>query len=191
VRCDTRVLTARDFLPYGDVVAAARGDVVGVPANMGTAARFNRLVNLKNLRPETATPNLAVFRVAPFEGSVLEVSLLEKHPRSTQVFMPMGAQRYLVVVARGEDEPDLSTLSAFIAGPNQGIAYAPGVWHYPIVALDRSTDFACLVYEDGSDDDCVVHSYESPCRVYLNHRSSQDGSSTSKVDLAGGFCIGQ
>ena len=67
-----------------------------------------------------------------------------------------GVKRYLVVVCAGADAPDLATLKAFIAGADQGITYRPGIWHHPLIALDRQTDFACLVHEDGTDDDGEV-----------------------------------
>jgi ureidoglycolate hydrolase len=45
-------------------------------------------------------------------------------------------------------------IRAFIARSGQGITYFPGVWHHPLIALEQTTDFACVVYEDGTDDDC-------------------------------------
>lgn len=44
------------------------------------------------------------------------------------MFSPMGnAKRYLVIVALGEDVPDLDTLGCFIASGVQAINYNPGV----------------------------------------------------------------
>lgn len=67
-----------------------------------------------------------------------------------------GAGRYLVIVCGGGEAPDLGTLQAFVAQPGEGITYRPGVWHHPLVALDREADFACLVHEDGSAGDCEL-----------------------------------
>ena len=68
----------------------------------------------------------------------------------------MNAARYLVVVARGGDAPDLATLAAFVASGTQGVSYLPGVWHHPMIALDHEIDFTCLAWEDGTAGDCVV-----------------------------------
>jgi ureidoglycolate lyase len=144
------------FSPFGSVISADRDDIASRPANQGTAARQDFLAEVVDLRPGRAKLNLAAFRCAPRPGSRVELHLLEKHPASTQVFVPMNARRYLVVVALGGDRPDLSTSRAFLAGPTQGIGYAPGAWHHPMIALDEPTDFACLVWEDGSEGDCVV-----------------------------------
>lgn len=148
-------LTAAAYAPYGRVLSADRDDVPAKPANQGTAARRDFLVELANHRPG-ARLNLASFRCAPRTGWPMPLVLLEKHPASTQVFVPMNARRYLVVVALGGEGPDLGTLRAFLAGPTQGISYHPGVWHHPMIALDDSTDFTCLVWEDGSEGDCTV-----------------------------------
>lgn len=137
---------------FGDVVAADPA-APGASANAGTAQRFDRLGAVESLR-SGAMPNLCVFRVAPAGANPFPVRMLERHRHSTQVFIPMGgASRYLVVVCGGGDTPDLGTLKAFVAGGAQGISYRPGTWHHPLIALDRTTDFACLVYEDGSAGD--------------------------------------
>jgi len=151
-----RPLTADDYSPHRDVVMAAPRGEPGKPANQGTARRFDAVAALHNQRGERASPNLAVFRCAPRPPGQLVIELLEKHPRSTQVFIPMNARRFLVVVALGGERPDLTTLAAFEASGAQGVSYHPGVWHHPMIALDAPTDFSVLVWEDGSDDDCVV-----------------------------------
>jgi ureidoglycolate lyase len=68
----------------------------------------------------------------------------------------MNASRYIALVALGGERPDLATLAAFVAEGPQGISYAPGVWHHPMLALDVETDFVVFVHEDGTDVDCVV-----------------------------------
>jgi ureidoglycolate lyase len=145
------------YRPYGDVIATTGS---ARSANAGTAQRFNHVAGLENLRPG-AQPNLCVFRVEPAMANPFTVRMLERHRHSTQAFVPMAATRYLVIVCGGGDAPDLSTLKAFLATGTQGITYKPGTWHHPLVVLDRTTDFACLVYEDGSAGDCEEHQLAS------------------------------
>jgi len=109
-----------------------------------------------------------VFRCAPFDARPIPVRVLEKHPMSTQVFIPMNARRYLVIVALGGDAPDLATLAAFVAEGAQGVSYRPGVWHHPMIALDTEIDFTCLVFEDGSDDDCTAVTYAEGEQVTID-----------------------
>jgi ureidoglycolate lyase len=149
------------YRPYGGVIAATGS---ARSANSGTARRFNHLAALENLRPG-AKPNLCVFRVQPAMANPIEVRMLERHRHSTQAFVPMAASRYLVVVCGGGEEPDLSTLKAFIASGTQGITYKPGTWHHPLIGLDKQTDFACIVHEDDTERDCDEHRVSSPVKV--------------------------
>ena len=179
-------LTPEAFRPYGQVVAApapsaaAAGGAGASEANQGTASRTNWLATLENTRPAAAAPaNVCLFRSGPRalgpaarpgdEGS-FQVKLLERHPFSSQLFVPLNApERYLVVVAlprpeapgvdvrrEGAAPPDTTTLRAFMASRHQGVNYAAGVWHHPLAALDGPTDFACVVHEDGTADDCHI-----------------------------------
>jgi ureidoglycolate lyase len=151
-------LTPEAYLPYGRVLMANREDLTPRPANQGTALRYDHQCPLVDLRPGRSRANLTVFRCQPRTQEPFALRLLERHPLSTQVFVPMNAGRYLVIVALGGERPEAPSLRAFLAHGTQGVSYHPGVWHHPMIALDAVTDFACLVWEDGSDADCdLVH----------------------------------
>jgi ureidoglycolate lyase len=149
-------LTSEAYAPFGEVLMAAPRGEPGKAVNQGFARRHDRLVSLANLRPG-ATANVCVFRCSPRLPPRLTVELLERHPASTQLFIPMSARRYLTLVALGGDAPDLATLRAFLCTGQQGVSYRPGVWHHPLIALDAEADFACVVHEDEGPDDCDVH----------------------------------
>lgn len=157
-------LEADAFQPFGRVVSA--GLTAGAAANQGTAVRFDWSTELISTRPE-AKPNLAVFRSVA-RSLPLDVVLLERHPCSTQVFLPMVVSRYLVCVAPTSPRdglPLLEELRAFLCGPGQGIAYAPGTWHHPMVALGQLSEFAMLAWEDGTPRDCELHHLDAPVRI--------------------------
>ncbi len=164
MRITARPLTAREYAPFGDVVSAERDDVASKDANQGTAARRDHLVDMMNARPH-ARLNVASFRCAHHTEWPRALKLLERHPHSTQLFVPMNAKRYLVVVALGEDAPDLSTARAFAASSVQGVSYRPGVWHHPMIALDAPTDFTCFVWEDGTSGDCDVRPLDADALI--------------------------
>ncbi|RTL38407.1 MAG: ureidoglycolate hydrolase [Candidatus Melainabacteria bacterium] len=159
-------ITREAYAPYGSLISADDS----LPfryANMRTAKRFDHLAEVVNLRSETARLNLCVFSCSPLAEAPLQMKLLEKHQYSTQVFLPMtNKARFLVIVCLGGDEPDLNTLSCFEATNGQGISYRPGVWHYPMTAIGEPIDFACLVCEDGSKEDCEVHTFKSPIEIF-------------------------
>jgi ureidoglycolate lyase len=135
-------------------------------ANMRTAKRIDYLASVENLRPEGAQLNVCLFHCSPLAQLPLQLKLLEKHPHSTQIFLPMTSNaRFLVIVCLGGETPDLSTLRAFEATSGQGISYKPGVWHYPMTAIGETIDFACLINEDGSQDDCTVFNLPEPITI--------------------------
>ena len=153
-------LTRDAYRPYGDIICADE-TLPFRPANNGTAKRFNFLSDVENLRGAGAKLNLCVFRCAPLKQLPLELKLLEKHPHSTQVFMPMNKDaRFLTIVCLGGDKPDLSSLAAFLTEGAQGVSYKPGVWHYPMTALEEQIDFSCLVWEDDTTQDCEINMLE-------------------------------
>lgn len=156
-------LSLEAFTPFGFVVSA--GLSAGASANQGTAVRFDRCAELVSTRPE-ASPNLAVFRSTK-KALPFEVKLLEKHPCSTQTFLPMLCRRFLVVVAptAADGSPDVDLLRAFVCGPGQGVTYGVGVWHHPIIALDDDVDFAMLAWEDGTAQDCVEWPLPTPLSI--------------------------
>jgi len=159
-------LTAEAFAPYGEVVSA--GLRAGKAANQGTAVRFDRAANLATSRPD-AEPNLAVFRSTQ-KALPFEIELLERHPCSTQAFLPMICRQFLICVAptRADGTPDLDRLLAFLCQPGQGINYRVNVWHHPIIAIDGPGEFAMLAWEDGGAEDCIEHWLAEPIAVVLD-----------------------
>jgi ureidoglycolate lyase len=53
-------------------------------------------------------------------------------------------QRFIVVVAPGEDEPDWRQLAAFVTEPGQGISVGRGCWHHGLIAVGDGDRFAVI-----------------------------------------------
>lgn len=161
----TELLTSESFAEFGDVVSA--GMKTGSSANQGTAVRFDWSAALENKR-EGAKPNLAVFRAAP-QSLPFSVKLLERHPHSTQAFLPMLCSEFLIIVAPSlpDGAPDIDNVHAFVGRSAQGINYRVGVWHHPIVAINDAAEFAMLAWEDRSAADCEELRLASPIEVSL------------------------
>lgn len=123
------------------------------PINGGTTERFHALA-LTDTAGSGGATGISLFRgkgfVLPFR-----LRLMERHPRSSQAFIPLAAgaaDRYLVVVAPAGDFA-AGGLRAFLAQGFQGVQYARGVWHHPLIALDRDSDFI-VVDRIADDDNC-------------------------------------
>lgn len=149
-------LEAQAFSPFGDVIdpgAAGKRRTI----NEGFAERVDALARLDTGR-QGGRPVLSVFRARP-RALPLQLRLVERHLLGSQAFMPLQSQRFLVVVAPAGPAPSPGQLRCFMARPGQGVNYAAGTWHHPLIALDAGGDF--LVIDRGgplADDDCEEHS---------------------------------
>ena len=126
-------LTAEAFKPFGDVIEAS-DNAQNFTINQGFAQRFHRLAHV-DVTQGGGEPAISIFR-AKARPLPLQLSLLEKHPFGSQAFMPLSGDAYLVVVALGGDTPDMTTLKCFSAIAQQGVNYAKGTWHHPLLALN-------------------------------------------------------
>jgi ureidoglycolate lyase len=133
-------LTAAAFAPYGDVVEAADRFAV---INSGTTRQYADLARI-DVDAQDGRPRLSLYRVTPY-AMPLVVTMLERHPLSSQLFVPLGGAPFLVVVAAaGSDTLEPGNVRAFLSNGRQGVNYRPGTWHHPVIALDHETEFLVL-----------------------------------------------
>lgn len=107
--------------------------------------------------------------------TLFDVKILERHPFTTQTFIPVGLDaqdtdtEFLVIVAPSLDSsiksldgrtiewpPDLENIKAFRCKGNQAFTYDAGTWHAPMVVLGkRRVDFMVIQFVNGvAEDDC-------------------------------------
>jgi ureidoglycolate lyase len=145
-------LTVGAFAPFGRVlpIALAPSRVV----NEGRAVRRDLGPALVRHAP-AAEPAAALYEIAP-SASPVRIAVAERHPLTEQLFWPLDVARWLAVVfpAAAEGGPDVERARAFVAGPDLALIYAPGVWHAPLVALDRRGLVLMRMVESGTPDDC-------------------------------------
>ena len=143
-----RQLTKTAFAPFGDVIEIK--DAESRIINEGHTTRFHDLADL-NLTADGGKPSINIFRSKPIDPP-LRLSLMERHPLSSQAFFPLSQARFLVVVAPpGDLVPE--GIEAFLTKPGQGVNYHAGTWHHYCIALDRETDFL-VVDRNASDENC-------------------------------------
>ncbi|MFZ6724932.1 ureidoglycolate lyase [Undibacterium sp. MH2W] len=135
-------LTREAFAPFGEVIMleGARH----YPINQGTTERFHALATADTHAMDGKTI-LSVFRGQP-RSMPLAITVMERHPLGSQAFVPMTVQpddEYLVVVAPPGDF-DENSMQAFLCKGFQGVNYARGVWHHPLIALHRVSDFVVM-----------------------------------------------
>ena len=146
-RIPVQPLTCDSFRRYGDVVEI--GDSRHYTINQGWAERYADMAKLDLLEHDGA-PNVGIVRAKPRQFP-LQVKLMERHPKSSQLFIPLVARPFLVLVASPGDRPE--NIIGFKTMAGQGVNYGRGVWHHPLIALDQSTDFL-VVDRHAKDENC-------------------------------------
>ena len=142
-------LTLDGFRQFGEVIEV-RGNGFSVNENRGH--RYPQ-ASPDNLRT-AAKENISLYQLRASELPVT-IKVMECHPHSTQIFSPINAEQFLTVVTPPGPIPQMALAKAFVSSKNQGIMYAPGVWHTPLFSLGRDGLFLCHIYEDGSAQDCL------------------------------------
>lgn len=152
------VLSAKVFHPFGDVISVAEARQQ-FTINDGYAQRYHDLARV-DVASANGFPIISLFRSRPRQFP-LTLRMLERHPLGSQAFFSLGSQPFLVVVAPGGDQPDLVAIRCFIAQPGQGVNYARGVWHHPLIALGTESDFL-VVDRAGAEGDANCETYSLP-----------------------------
>ncbi|MBS61516.1 ureidoglycolate lyase [Salinisphaera sp.] len=147
-RLQAEPLRADTFAPFGDVIEST---TTPNAINQGMGERFADLATLE-LNAEGGRPTISRMRCQP-EPLPVPLRLMERHPLSSQAFVPVDGQRYIVVVAPAGDAPTPESLRAFVATGAQGINYRRGVWHHPMIALDDVCEFL-EVHRAGPEANC-------------------------------------
>lgn len=142
-------LTREAFAPFGDVVEVS-DSARHFSINEGNTERYHDLADIDCASDGRAI--VSIFRGQPRQLPFV-VAMMERHPLGSQLFVPMSARPYLVVVAPPGKAPEAADLRVFLAGAGQGVNYAPGVWHHPLLALEAVCDFL-VVDRAGPGDNC-------------------------------------
>jgi ureidoglycolate lyase len=138
-------LTAAVFAQFGDVIEAA-DTANNFTINQGFAQRYHDLARL-DVAAHSGYPMVSIFKAKP-RSLPLQLRLLERHPLGSQAFIPLSLESFLVVVACADGVPQLTDIRCFRTAAGQGVNYARGTWHHPLIALHTACDF--LVIDRGS-----------------------------------------
>ena len=64
------------------------------------------------------------------------IDMLEKHPFSSQVFLPLGKDPFFVIVCPISPKPDLNNLKIFKIENGNGVNFKPHIWHFPLISIN-------------------------------------------------------
>ena len=155
MRLDATPISEESFRPFGMLVPGPR------------EAGRTPLEAMIECDDATARLCASLTVIDPVEPPVV-VPRMERHPHSSQMFLPLAVARYLVVVApdRG-GAPDPAEGRAFVVPGDVGIVYSVDRWHCPMQVLDSRGSFVVLMAMSGTGRDEAWAELPEPLEIGL------------------------
>lgn len=159
----TRRLDPAVFAAFGHVARSGDGLTRSIRAGKVQLAR-----SPARFHHDAAAADLSLdfYDVAP-DTVPFRAEQAERHPFSAQMFIPMQAVAYLVIVWDGDPRAGAGAL-AFVGGPQDVVIYNPGVWHHGIVALESRALFASAMWRTDGGQDVEFATLAQPLEVAVD-----------------------
>lgn len=144
-------LTADAIAPFATLVKAEGG-------------KFTRIPSVLEPGDTPGRHAFAVLCPQPVAAGRVSITSLERHPHSTQTFIPLKVGRWIVVLAPTlpDGSPDAAGARAFLAGPEDAICIHRNVWHAGLTVLDRPAEMAMMMWNADAGDDGIVAELPQP-----------------------------
>jgi len=128
---ETKKITKENFSLYGNLITIR--DKRSEDINNNTTKSFFDLADIEILGDDNHA-RLNIFnakkRVFP-----INIDMLEMHPLSSQVFLPMNITDFIVLVSPVNAKPNLNKIECFKVSNGDGINFKSSVWHFPLISI--------------------------------------------------------
>lgn len=161
-RLEAKPLTQAGFSPFGDVIETEGH--ASFLINDGSTHRYHDLAKV-DVSEAGGRPLINVFRADPLPLPH-RVQMMERHPLSSQAFIPLAATPFLVLVAPLSDSIEPDDLRLFLSNGKQGVNYRRNIWHHPVLALMERTEFV-VIDRGGEEENCDVYRFEGPHDIVI------------------------
>ena len=129
---EIKKITKENFSLYGNLITIRNKRSEDI--NNNTTKSFFDLANIEILGEDNHA-RLNIFnakkRVFP-----LNIDMLEMHPLSSQVFLPMNINDFIVLVSPVNVRPNLNKIECFKVSKGDGINFKSSVWHFPLISIE-------------------------------------------------------
>jgi len=147
-------ISRSNFSSYGELIST--DDINPMNINEGYAKRFDNLANLDTSKDSGKTI-VSIFSALK-RTFPMKIHMMEKHPLSTQAFIPMKETTFLAFVAPSGESPEIDKIQSFVIPPKRGINYKPGIWHFPLISTENINFL--VIDRKGSGDNLIIHKFE-------------------------------
>ena len=140
IRLRVTALSRAAFAPFGDVIESEGDRHYAI--NEGYAERYHDLARV-DVAEQGGRALISIFRAKP-RSFPMRIRMVERHPLSSQAFIPLTTTPFLLVVAAPGDAPGAEALHAFVTNGRQGVNYARATWHHPLIAMREPGEFLVI-----------------------------------------------
>ena len=159
------------FKDFGDVIETENRWLKYI--NNGMAKRFHDLSEIDVLEDE-GRPLINIFR-SKCSNYPIRIKMMERHPLSSQAFIPLSPIPFLIVVAAESKSISADNLRVFLTNGQQGVNYKRGTWHHPLIALQKESDFL-VVDRGGKGKNCEEFWFDDESKIVVNYYSNKGNS---------------
>ena len=143
-----------NFAPYGDLISS--DNINPIDINAGYAKRFDDLANVNTLKDKGKTI-VSIFSALKRTFPMI-IDMMEKHPLSSQAFIPMKETTFLSFVAPPGKFPEIDKIQSFIIPPKTGINYKPGIWHFPLISTENASFL--VIDRKGKGNNLIINKFK-------------------------------
>lgn len=161
-------LTAAAFAPFGNVIETAGNAFHYINAKM--VERYHDLAQV-DVDKRGGRVGISVCVGTPYVFP-LRVAEMERHPLSSQCFIPLSDRPFLVIVAVAGDTVEPGQLRGFLSNGAQGVNYAPGVWHHALLTVGEVSNFVVVDRVGGEGPNCDVVVFEADQQLMVDAKLS-------------------
>ena len=156
-------ISKENFSLFGDLITIKEKTSESI--NENTTESFFDLANIKILGNNKSV-RLNIFK-AKKRFFPLTIDMLEMHPFSSQVFLPITKTNFLVLVAPISVMPDIKKLECFFVSNEDGINFRSKVWHFPLISIDDAK-FITIDKKD-SEKNLKIYKFKENEKFNLNY----------------------
>tara|TARA_B110000438_G_C15657748_1_gene582449 strand:- start:97 stop:591 length:495 start_codon:yes stop_codon:yes gene_type:complete len=163
MKLDIKKINKDNFLSYGDLITIRNKNSEHI--NNNTTQSFFDLANIEILGEDNnARLNIFSTKKRTFP---LNIDMLEMHPLSSQVFLPMIKTDFIVLVAPINIKPDINKIECFKISNGDGINFKSRVWHFPLISI-QDAKFITIDKKD-SNKNIEIYKFNENEKFILNY----------------------
>ncbi len=130
-------LTRNAFSEFGETIELESARKISI--NRGLTTRFHDLFTL-DCDAAGGHPSVNVFRTDPLPLPY-RVEVMERHPISSQAFLPLDKNPFFILVAPSGDTVRAEDLILFQSNGHQGVNLFRNIWHHFQIVTGCQRDF--------------------------------------------------